>query len=494
MLQTLKNAWNTKEIRSKIIFTFFILLLYRIGTVIPVPFVEANNFAESLDGTILQYMNTLSGGALGHMTLFALGVSPYINASIIIQLLAVVFPKLGELAKEDKKKMNFITRIVTVVLAIVTALGYYFLIRNGNAAYGIDTFLTRSAYEGEATWLYAIVIIACYTAGASLVMWLAERINERGIGNGISIILFANIIAAVPSFVYNLVTLAVNTYSYPDKAWLYAVISTVFAVALIVGLLALIAFVIYVTGSERRIPIQYAKKVVGRKMYGGQSSNLPIKLNMTGVMPIIFASSIVSFLPTVFQILESAGAISADKTPGWYRFADVIGSEGVVYPIALFILIIGFAYFYSQITFDPIEVANNLKQQGGAIPGIRQGRPTADYIRKILNKITLAGAIFLGIIAILPIILGPHALKYLFEWIYEGAYDANLMYQQYSGLFDMATIKQLISSEAAQYASNLVGVLSFGGTTLLIVVGVAIETYRELEAQLTMRNYKGFLN
>jgi preprotein translocase subunit SecY len=215
---------------------------------------------------------------------------------------------------------------------------------------------------------------------------------------------------------------------------------------------------------------------------------------MTGVMPIIFASSLVSVIPTVFQILESAGAISQTTTPGWYKFADIIGSEGVVYPIMLFILIIGFAYFYSQITFDPIEVANNLKQQGGAIPGIRQGRPTADYIKKILNKITLAGAIFLGIIAILPIILGPHVLKYLFEWIYSGAYDANLMLQQYNGIFDMATIQQLIHSEAAAYASNLVGVLSFGGTTLLIVVGVAIETYRELEAQLTMRNYKGFLN
>ena len=483
MLQTIKNAWNTKEIRSKILFTFFILLLYRVGTVIPVPFVEANNFASSLDGTILQYMNTLSGGSLGAMTLFALGVSPYINASIIIQLLAVVFPKLGELAKNDKKKMNFITRIVTVILAIVTALGYYFLIRNGNASYGVDTFLTREAYEGEASWLYAIVIIACYTAGASLIMWLAERINERGIGNGISIILFANIISTVPSFVYNLVTLVVDTYSYTDKVWLYALVSTAFAVALIAGLLALIAFVIYVTGSERRIPIQYAKKVVGRKMYGGQSSSLPIKLNMTGVMPIIFASSIVSFLPTVFQILESAGVISSTKTPGWHKFAEIIGSEGVVYPILLFILIIGFAYFYSQITFDPIEVANNLKQQGGAIPGIRQGRPTAEYIKKILNKITLAGALFLGVIAILPIVLGPHVLKYLFEWIYSGAFNMS-----------DATMGWYYELIVQQSAANLVSVLSFGGTTLLIVVGVAIETYRELEAQLTMRNYKGFLN
>jgi preprotein translocase subunit SecY len=329
-------------------------------------------------------------------------------------------------------------------------------------------------------------------------MWLAERINERGIGNGISIILFANIIAAVPSFVYNLVTLAVNTYSYPHDAWVYALVSTVFAVALIVGLLALIAFVIYVTGSERRIPIQYAKKVVGRKMYGGQSSNLPIKLNMTGVMPIIFASSIVSFLPTVFQILESAGAISQTTTPGWYKFADIIGSEGVVYPIMLFILIIGFAYFYTQITFDPIEVANNLKKNGGAIPGIRQGRPTADHIRKILNKITLAGALFLAFIAILPTILGPHVFKYLFEWIYQGAYNIEAIAEQYTSWFGyeaaLTYAESLAKSYAQQNAAYLVSVFSFGGTTLLIVVGVANELYRELEAQLTMRNYKGFLN
>ena len=487
MLQTLKNAWNTKEIRSKILFTLFILLLYRVGTVIPVPFVEANDFASSLNGTILDYMNTLSGGSLGAMTLFALGVSPYINASIIIQLLAIVFPKLGELAKEDKKKMNFITRIVTVVLAIVTAVGYYFLLKNGNSAYGIDTYLTHSA-TGKMAWLYAIVIVACYTAGACLIMWLAERINEKGIGNGISLILFANIISSVPSFVYNLATLVIGTYSYTKSAWLYALVSTVFAIVFIAGLLALIAFVIWITGSERRIPVQYAKKVVGRKMYGGQSSSLPIKLNMTGVMPIIFASSIVSFLPTVFQILESAGAISASKTPGWHTFAEIIGSEGAVYPIMLFILIIGFAYFYTQITFDPIEVANNLKKQGGAIPGIRQGRPTSDYIRKILNKITLAGALFLGVIAVLPVVLGPHALRYLLEWICMGGYLEAI--ESNSGSY-MVTLYEYY---AQQSAAGLTSIFSFGGTTLLIVVGVAIETFRELEAQLTMRNYKGFLN
>ena len=496
MLQTLKNAWSTKEIRSKILFTLFILLLYRVGTVIPVPFVEAHDFASSLSGTILDYMNVLSGGSLGAMTLFALGVQPYINASIIIQLLAVVFPALGELGKTDKKKMNLITRLVTVGLAIVTALGYYFLLRNGNASSGVETFLTQNAYEGKFAVLYGIVIVVCYTAGASLVMWLAERINEKGIGNGISMILFANIVAAVPSFCINLGTLVVNSYSFPNKAWLYAIVTTLFAVLLIALLLALIAFVIFVTGSERRIPVQYAKKVVGRKMYGGQSTNLPIKLNMTGVMPIIFASSIVSFLPTLFQILESAGAYKSDS--GWAKFADIIGSEGVIYPIMLFILIIGFAYFYTQITFDPIEVANNLKKNGGAILGIRQGRPTADYIRKILNKITLAGELFLAFIAILPTILGPHVFRYLFEWIYKGAYNIEAIAEQYTSWFGyeaaLTYAESLANSYAAQNASYLVSVFSFGGTTLLIVVGVAIELFRELEAQLTMRNYKGFLN
>ena len=471
MLQTLKNAWNTKDIRSKILFTVLILLLYRVGTVIPVPFVDAHGFADSLNGTILEYMNLLSGGSMGALTLFALGVQPYINASIIIQLLAVVFPKLGELGKTDKKMMNLITRLVTVAIAVVTAVGYYFLLANGD-------YLTARA-SGEMAWLYGIVIVVCYTAGASLVMWLAERINEKGIGNGISMILFANIVAAVPSFVINLVSFVIDTYSYPVNTWLYALITTVFAVLLIAFLIALIAFVIFVTGSERRIPVQYAKKVVGRKMYGGQSTNLPIKLNMTGVMPIIFASSIVSFVPTILQIVDSS--IEDGLGEGWTKFAQIIGTNGIIYPIMLFVLIIGFAYFYTQITFDPIEVANNLKKNGGAIPGIRQGRPTADHIRKILNKITLAGALFLSFIAILPTVLGPHVFQHLFQWICEGAYIG-------SGYESLAP--QL----AASYASSLTSAFSFGGTTILIVVGVAIETFRELEAQLTMRNYKGFLN
>ena len=485
MLQTLKNAWNTKEIRSKILFTLFILLIYRIGTVIPVPFVEANNFAGTFSGTILDQMNILSGGSLGTATLFALGVSPYINASIIIQLLAVVFPSLGEIAKNDKSKMNAITRIITVILALVTAIGYYFLLKNGGA-------LTNAATSGEGKvwWFYAIVIIACYCAGASIIMWLGERINEKGIGNGISMILFANIISSIPSFIYNLISLAVATYSYTEKAWLYALISTVFAILLIAAVVAMFIFVIWVTGSERRIPINYAKRVVGRKMYGGQSSNLPIKLNMTGVMPIIFASSIVSLVPT---ILALCGVTETDKG-FWGKVANVLAADGIIYPISLFLLIIAFAYFYTQMTFDPIEVSNNIKKNGGAIPGIRQGRPTAEYIKKILNKITFVGALFLGIVAVLPVVAGPHILQHIVHWIVYGSPDA-LLGNEYLADSGMAWYAQYYIFPALDnQVSSLTSQFTFGGTSLLIIVGVAIETFRELEAQLTMRNYKGFLN
>jgi preprotein translocase subunit SecY len=471
MLQTLKNAWKTKELRSKILFTLFILLLYRIGTVIPVPFVEASAFSENFNGTILQQMDILSGGALGMATLFALGVSPYINSSIIIQLLAVVFPKLGEIAKNDKDKMNSITRVVTVILAIVTAVGYYFLLKNQ----GMLTNAADPAQNPRMAWFYAIVIIACFCAGASVIMWLGERINEKGIGNGISMILFANIVASLPSLVYRLIKLAVDTYSYPNKAWLYAIVSTLFALFIIATIVLLFIFVIWVTGSERRIPVNYAKRVVGRKMYGGQSQNLPIKLNMTGVMPIIFASSIVSLVPTILALCGVT-----NETKGFWGGANrVLAADGFVYPICLFLLIIAFAYFYTQITFDPIEVSNNIKKQGGAIPGIRQGRPTAEYIKKILNKITLVGAIFLGIVAVLPVIAGPHVLEHIIRWI---------TYGQHPGIS-----KETLDGVYEGYVSTLSGQFTFGGTSLLIIVGVVIETFRELEAQLTMRNYKGFL-
>ena len=463
MLQTLKNAWRTKDIRSKLLFTLLILLLYRIGTVIPVPFVDAHDFAGSFSGTILDYLNLLSGGSLGQATLFALGVSPYINSSIIIQLLAVVFPKLGELSKTDKKKMGFITRITTVILAVITAVGYYFLLA--------DSALAPAATKGQgkAFWFYGIVIVVCYVAGASLVMWLADRINEHGIGNGVSMILFANIVTSLPQQCIAMYDLVRGTFAY-EKPVGYVILAILFVILLIATILAMTVFVIFITGSERRIPVQYAKRVVGRKMYGGQSSNLPIKLNMTGVMPVIFASSIVSLVPTILMLCGVTGSGKGF----WNWCARFLGSDGFVYPLAFFILIIGFAYFYTQITFDPVEVANNLKKQGGAIPGIRQGRPTSDYIKKILNKITLAGALFLSVVAVVPVIAGPHVVQHIVEWILSG----NTYYSA-----------ETVAAAAKSYSS----VFTFGGTSLIIVIGVALETFRELEAQLTMRNYKGFL-
>ena len=474
MLQTLKNAWRTKDIRSKILFTFFILLIYRIGTVIPVPFVDAHNFASTFDGTILDYLNVLSGGSLGNATLFALGVSPYINSSIIIQLLAVVFPKLGEISKNDKKKMGLITRVTTVILAVVTALGFYFLLAGGA--------LTPAATKGVGSnyRLYGLVIILCYVAGASLVMWLADRINEHGIGNGVSMILFANIVTAIPNQCIQLYRLVRGTFAYETNRVGYAILAIAFVLLILAIVLAMTMFVIFITGSERRIPVQYAKRVVGRKMYGGQSSNLPIKLNMTGVMPVIFASSIVSLIPTILALCN----VTAETPNGWGKFAKIIGSDGVIYPIVFFILIIAFAYFYTQITFDPIEVANNLKKQGGAIPGIRQGRPTSDYIKKILNKITLAGALFLSVVAVLPVIAGPHLIQHIIEWILSGNPTFISMMAE-----DPTMAAESLTSAAKSYSSTF----TFGGTSLIIVIGVALETFRELEAQLTMRNYKGFL-
>ena len=475
MLQTLKNAWNTKDIKSKILFTLLILVIYRIGTVIPVPFVDTNNFSAIFAGTILDYMNILSGGALEVATLFALGVSPYINASIIMQLLGVAFPKLGEMSKDEqgKKKMNFITRCVTVGLALVTAIGYFFLLKSNG-------FLTSeaAAATGFMAFLYAAVIVICYCAGASLIMWLAERINEKGIGNGISIILFANIIAVLPSTIIRLVNFVISAFSTNDTVWLRASCAILFALFVIAATVAMTVFIIWVTGSERRIPVQYAKKVVGRKMYGGQTSNLPIKLNMTGVMPVIFASSIVSLVPTILALCGVSYDATKETHTFWEGLSHFLATDGWFYPVCLFILIIAFAYFYTQISFNPVEVANNLKKQGGAIPGIRQGRPTSDYIRKILNKVTLVGALFLSVIAILPTIAGPHIFKYI---IYAIMKDS---------AYTTSSAAESLMSEAGQIASTF----TFGGTSLLIAVGVVLETFRELEAQLTMRNYKGFLN
>lgn len=443
MFKTLKNAWKIQEIQNKILFTLLIILLYRLGNQIPVPFVTG--FGESTQlfgGTILGYLSLLSGGALQNATMFALSVSPYITASIVIQLLTVAFPNsLGKLSKDEEgqKKIKLYTRYITVGIALVTAYGYTGLLGSYKA---LDT--TAIAWNGW--WgtgigiLNTFVIIATYVAGAAVVMWFAELIDAQGIGNGISIILFFNIISSIPTFALEIWGIVIN----PAYHWVVGILLGLFSVVLT---LAMIVLIVWVTHSERRIPIQYAKRVVGRKMYGGQSTNLPIKLNMTGVMPIIFASSIVSVPATIAAFTHPEGWF-AKIVNKWF------GTNTWPYVIVYLVLIVAFAYFYILISFNPVEVANNIKNNGGSVPGIRTGRPTAEYITKILNRITLIGAFFLIIVAGVPMIIGVIS-KYL----------------------------------NFQFAA-----LSFGGSSLLIVIGVAIETFRDIEAQITMRNYKGFLD
>ena len=466
MLQTLKKAWRVPEIRHKILVVLFILVLYRIGAVIPVPFVNAQNFDATFGDTIFAYLSTLSGGALSQATLFALGISPYITASIVMQLLTVAFPKLGERAKQGEEGKQFVnkwTRVITVLLAVVTAIGYYILLAQHGMLEPIAVKGTGSAW-----FFYAVVIVLSFCAGAALVMWLAEKINENGLGNGISLILFFNIICTLPGTVRNLFTICKEAAIVAGASAWPLVAAIGLALFVLLGLLALTFFIIFITGSERRIPVQYAKRVVGRKMYGGQSTNLPLQLNMSGVMPVIFASSIVS-LPTTILMLcgVTEGSTAEHRSFGTVMY-DIFDPNGWFYPILLFVLIIAFAYFYITISFNPVEVANNLKKNGGMIPGIRQGRPTAQYIAKILSKITLMGALFLSIIAILPIIAKPLIVE-------------PLVYAAYPDVTET-----IVNQVAAGF--------TFGGTSILIVVGIALEMARELEAQLTMRNYKGFLS
>ncbi|PWM55642.1 MAG: preprotein translocase subunit SecY [Oscillospiraceae bacterium] len=436
MFQTFKNAFKIPDLRNKILFTLFVILLYRIGVAVPVPYIQTGIENVFGSGSIFDYLNLLSGGALEQATLFALGVSPYINASIIIQLLAIAIPALEKLSKEGeegRKKLDSITRYVTVALALVTSFGYYMLMKNYNAVTNTGAFT-------------AVVIISCYCAGAALVMWLAEKIDEKGIGNGISMILFANIISRLPSMFR---TMWNTAYGWMQKGGLGILWGVLFILCIIAFMIALVGVVVFLTESERKIPVQYAKRVVGRKMYGGQSSVLPIKLNMTGVMPIIFASSICSLPATIMMFIKEPTTAGFGKSV-YNFFKNISDPTSIVYVIVYFILIIAFAYFYIAISFNPVEVANNLKKNGGFIPGIRPGKPTSDYISKILSKITLIGAIYLGVIAIFPMIL------------------------------------TMISKSTFQ------GIM-FGGSSLLIVVGVALETTREIEAQMTMRHYKGFL-
>ena len=435
MFATLRNAWKVPDLKKKLLFTLMIIVLYRVGTAIPIPYVNSTALSTStlMAGGIFAYLNILTGSAFSNATLFALGINPYITASIVMQLLTIAIPYLENLAKEGEegqKKINTYTRYVTVALGLITAIGYYQLLKS----YGllIDT-----------GFFPALVVIACYCAGAALVMWLSEKINENGIGNGISVILFANIVSRLPAFALSIIRMVSGQGTFRDRTipfWLGIIIAVV-ALALAI---AMIGFIVWMTNSERRIPIQYAKKVVGRKMYGGQSSNLPIKVNMVGVMPIIFASSICSIFPTIQAFTHPA------EGSFWDKFFDFFGTGSWFYALLTFVLIIAFAYFYTSISFNPVEVSNNLKTNGGSIPGIRPGRPTAEYITRILNRITLIGALLLAVVAVLPLIIN------------------------------------IISGGSLSS-------LAFGGSSIIIVVGVVLETIREIEAQMTMRHYKGFL-
>ena len=448
MIQTIRNAWAVPELRKKILFTVFALLIFRLGAAIPVPYINAaglESYLATQSGTILGLMTAMSGSAFALATVFALSIQPYINSSIIIQLLTVAIPALERLAKEGgeegRKKIASITRYTTVLIALIQGFGYYTLIKS----YGlIDN-------EGMSSLWVGLVIVLSFTAGSAFLMWLGEQITEFGIGNGISIILFAGILSRLPQMVRDMIT-GVQYHSLLQdaevKAALGEALPTYEAMALapwmipiiLIGGLAMIVFIVFINNAERKIPVQYAKRVVGRKMYGGQSTHIPMKVSMSGVMPVIFAQSIASLPATIGAFMGWTVNNSA--------MMRVFDTSKPFYSIMYFFLIVGFSYFYSSMSFNPVEVANNLKKNGGFIPGFRPGKPTADFITKVLNKITMFGALYLSVIAILPIITG--------------------------NIFG--------------YSS-----LAIGGTSIIIVVGVALETVKQMEAQMLMRHYKGFL-
>ena len=427
MIQTIRKAWGVPELRKKIVFTLLILLIFRIGNAIPVPYINTTllgNYLDSMSGTVLGLYNVMSGGAFAEATVFALGVQPFINSSIIIQLLTIAIPALERLARDGgeagKKKIASITRYATVAIALLQGFGYYMICKNYNIL------------EQQGIWP-ALVIIVSFVAGSSFVMWLGEQVNEFGVGNGISIILFAGILSRVP----NMVTMGASYIRTKGS------IGCLWIALLIVGMLAMVVLIVHVNEAERRIPVQYAKRQVGRKMYGGQASTLPMKVNMSGVLPIIFAQTIASLPATIWAFV----GIPEEGTVGRSIY-NAIDTKSVLYLIVYFLMIIGFSYFYATIQFNPVEISNNLKRNGGFIPGFRPGKPTSDFIAKVLNKVTLFGAIYLGIVAICPLIAG-----------------------------------KLLGNSG----------LAIGGTSVIIVVGVALETVRALESQMMMRQYKGFL-
>ena len=427
MIQTIRKAWGVPELRKKIVFTLLILLIFRIGNAIPVPYINTTllgNYLDSMSGTVLGLYNVMSGGAFAEATVFALGVQPYINSSIIIQLLTIAIPALERLARDGgeagKKKIASITRYATVAIALLQGFGYYMICKNYNIL------------EQQGIWP-ALVIIVSFVAGSSFVMWLGEQVNEFGVGNGISIILFAGILSRVP----NMVTMGASYIRTKGS------IGCLWIALLIVGMLAMVVLIVHVNEAERRIPVQYAKRQVGRKMYGGQASTLPMKVNMSVVLPIIFAQTIASLPATIWAFIGTPEEGTVGRS-----IYNAIDTKSVLYLIVYFLMIIGFSYFYATIQFNPVEISNNLKRNGGFIPGFRPGKPTSDFIAKVLNKVTLFGAIYLGIVAICPLIAG-----------------------------------KLLGNSG----------LAIGGTSVIIVVGVALETVRALESQMMMRQYKGFL-
>ncbi len=435
MLRTFINAWKIADLRKKMIYTIFIIFLFRVGCAIPVPFVAiaGEGLVNADSNSFLNFLNMMTGEAFNYGRLFALGITPYINASIILQLLAVAIPALEKLShdEEGRKKMATITRYVTIGLALLQSVAYYIYISSKG-------MLVKS-YTGGAKWFIGASVVAVLTAGSALVMWLGEQINDKGIGNGISLILFAGIVSRLPVTITQLVEPAIR-----QEGWYY-LISTL----AVISLLAMIVYIVWMDAAERRIPVQYAKRVVGRKMYGGQSSNIPIKVNMSGVLPVIFASSILSLPPTVQMFVENK--IQAGSF--WETFFGWFSPTHWVYGIIYFLLIIFFAYFYASIQYNPVEMANNLSKNSGMIPGIRSGKPTADYIAKVISKIVLLGALMLSVVALYPVIFSQ-------------------------------------VSTAVKHPINA----TIGGTSIIILVGVALETVQQIESQMMMRHYKGFLD
>ena len=436
MLNTIRNAWRIPDLRKKILYTLLIIVAFRFGSVVPAPFLDMDALATLMDqasqSTALGYINMLTGGAFMYASLFAMGITPYINSSIIMQLLTIAIPPLERLAKEGeagRKKIATITRYVTVGLGLVQGVAYYIWLRsNGIVKY--DT--------GFSSIFAAIIIVLTFTAGTALIMWMGEQINEKGIGNGISIILFAGIVARLPvtlGTVWQYMQLGMTS---PSTSGHYLVLAPLFLILFLV----IIWVIVFMNEAERRIPVQYAKKVVGRKMYGGQSTFLPIKVAMSGVMPVIFASAILS-IPQMIQVFANP------QSGFWKNFLDAFSQTGWLYVVLYFLLIIMFAYFYMSIQYNPLEMANNLRQNNGTVPGMRPGKPTADFIAKILSKVTLIGALFLAFVALIPIVF--------------------------------------------TNVTGMVG-LSIGGTSIIIIVGVALETVKQLESQMMMRHYKGFLD